>query len=607
MKSLMFLWNSLASELASCSGTSTTLDQKMVERRVKHEGLSFLTITLPNFGKDFQKSLDQGYVSRDLFQGFSWQAGLPRFLGGFLETVFNRDGGFLLDEPSIDAIFAIQQLTLLFGKILLECSSERREDAMDKFVQCERDVRASHNMINSTMWSDFERVASLLFADLFSAVDSDIYHGRIVPKHGPGSTAERTTSNKKYSSRLWTRRLDEVFPVMDHLVPSYSLFDEVDESCDIAEPGSEIPVRVISVPKSLKTPRIIAIEPTPMQYMQQSILESIVSHIRPDRTGLRKKDGALYRMISFNNQVPNQELAMKGSLDGSLATLDLSEASDRVSNQHVRRLTSNFPHLQRGLDATRSRKADVPGHGVIRLAKYASMGSALCFPMEAMVFLTVVFIGIEAKKGHNLTRKEIKFLSHQVRVYGDDIIVPTHYVDPVRHALQAFGFVVNDGKSFWTGRYRESCGKEYYAGQDVSPVKFRRVFPSRLEHVPELVSLISFRNLLYEKGLWKTAFMLDSKICKVLPHYPKIKAGSPGLGAHTYVPISGDKYDTNLHRPLVKAYVINVQLPIDEIDGWDALMKFYLKRGVEPLELSAFRRAGRPSAVRLKQKWVTPY
>lgn len=602
----MFLWNSLADELSSsCSDTSTTLDRKTVERRVKHEGLSFLTITLPNFGKDFQKSLDQGYVSRNLFQGFSWQAGLPRFLGGFLETVFNRDDGHLLDDPSIDAIFAIQQLTQLFSKLLLECSSERREAAMDKFVQCERDVRDSHEKITPQMWRDFERVSGLLFAPLFSRIDSDVYHGRTVPKHGPGSTAERATSNGKYTSMLWTRRLNDIFPVMDNLVASYSLFDEVEESCDIAEPGSEIPVRVISVPKSLKTPRIIAIEPTPMQYMQQGILESFVTHL--NEKDKRNNLVTLKRMIGFDDQTPNQRLALKGSLDGSLATLDLSEASDRVSSQHVRHLTSKHPYLHRALDATRSRKADVPGHGVIRLAKYASMGSALCFPMEASVFLTVVFMGIEAQQGHTLTRKRIKKLSHQVRVYGDDIIIPVDCVDPVRQMLQAFGFVVNDGKSFWTGRFRESCGKEYFAGQDVSPIKFRRMFPDRLEHVPELISLVSFRNLLYERGLWKTAFQLDRKISKVLPYYPKVKPGSPGLGAHTYVPIKGERYDSNLHRPLVKAYVINVQLPIDEIDGWSALMKFYLKRGVDPLDLSAFRRAGRPSAVRLKQKWVTPY
>jgi hypothetical protein len=227
--------------------------------------------------------------------------------------------------------------------------------------------------------------------------------------------------------------------------------------------------------------------------------------------------------------------------------------------------------------------------------------------MEAMVFLTVVFLGIEAELGHRLTKKDVKHLSRRVRVYGDDIIVPVGFAEPVVRSLQSFGFAVNRTKSFWTGRFRESCGKEYYSGQDVSPIKFRRVFPTKLEHVNELVSLVSFRNLLYEKGLWKTAFMLDKRISKVLPYYPKVQAGSSALGAHTFLPYEVERYHPTLHKPLVMAYVVSGELPIDPIDSWDALMKFHLKRGSLPLDRRAFRRAGRPSVVRLKRKWVAPY
>jgi hypothetical protein len=91
------------------------MDIKTVHRRVEHEGMSFLTISLPNFGKDIEKCLDQGYADRNLFQGFSWQAGLPRFLGGFLDLVFDRGTGLLVDEPDIDAMQAVRQLRLMYG------------------------------------------------------------------------------------------------------------------------------------------------------------------------------------------------------------------------------------------------------------------------------------------------------------------------------------------------------------------------------------------------------------------------------------------------------------------------------------------------------------
>jgi len=91
----MLLWKMVAEESATQCCTSATRDIKYVSSRFEHEGFSFLTITLPTFGKDFQKSLDQGYVDRNLYQGFPWQAGLPRFLGGFLDHVFDRASGVL--------------------------------------------------------------------------------------------------------------------------------------------------------------------------------------------------------------------------------------------------------------------------------------------------------------------------------------------------------------------------------------------------------------------------------------------------------------------------------------------------------------------------------
>jgi len=119
LKSLTLLWQEVASELATWCCTSTSRDFETVTARVKHEGDEFLTITLPNFCTDFQKSLVEGRVDRNQFQGFAFTGSLPRFLGGFFDLVFDRGTGLLLDEPSVDAIYSIRQLTLMFGKILL--------------------------------------------------------------------------------------------------------------------------------------------------------------------------------------------------------------------------------------------------------------------------------------------------------------------------------------------------------------------------------------------------------------------------------------------------------------------------------------------------------
>jgi hypothetical protein len=587
------------------------MDWKTVQGRVKHEGFSFLTITLPNFGKDFEKSLDQGCVDRRLFTGFQWKGGLPRFMGGFLGLVFDRSSGELLDDPSIDAIHAIRQLSLMFGKIEMPCSDTRIRSAIDGFIECEKDVRAHDSSRSRGLVLDFERMSSVLFTDLFSRVDREIYELDLVPKHGPGATAEKLSSNGKYNQRTWPARLETIFPSLEMLFPSASYYEDLDD-VNILEPGAEIPVRVVTVPKTLKTPRIIGIEPAAMQYSQQAIMPMFVKGI--------KRDSMLDSFIGFDDQTPNQAFARQGSLTGSLATLDLSEASDRVSNQLVRSMLHRWPHLHMAVDACRSRKADVPGYGVKRLAKFAMMGSALCFPVEAMVFTTIIFLGIEESLNRPLTRRDLRDFSGRVRVYGDDIIVPVDHVRSVVRMLETFGFQVNTRKSFWNGKFRESCGKEYYAGHDVSIVKVRTEFPTRLEHVTGIISIVNTRNQLYFAGYWETCKWLDEQIRGVIRHFPVVAPSSPVLGRHSFLGYEAQGIDDALQRPFVKGFVVSTVSPSDPLDGPGALLKYLLKHAYQdkfyPGKLSDdqpvvdsrhLERAGRPHAVNIKLRNACPY
>lgn len=602
MNSLMSLWKIMAEESAIRCHTSATMDINTVQGRVKHEGLSFLTITLPSYGKDFQKSLDQGIVAHDMFQGFSWHAGLPQFLGGFLELVFTRDSGVLLDDPDVDAILAIRQLTLMFNKVLLPCSDARERAAMSGYIQCEQEVKQNDSMMTPFDYEDFHRISRLLFAPMFSVLDRMVSNFELVPKHGPGATADRLRGNAKYRQRTWTDRLEQYFPCGEYMFPSVSHFAEHYDDVHFLEPGSEIPVKVISVPKTLKTPRIIAIEPTAMQYAQQALLEPMVELI--------ESDSLLGSMIGFTDQEPNQLAAKQGSYNEPWATLDLSDASDRVSNQLVRTMLADHPHLQGAVDACRSRRADVPGHGVIRLAKFASMGSALCFPFEAMVFLTLAFLGIEQSLNTQFShRDELRRYVRGVRVYGDDIIVPVNMVSHVVDSLEHFGARVGASKSFWIGKFRESCGKEYYDGYDISIVRVRRVFPSTRGDVPEVISLVSLRNQLYKAGYWETVKWLDRKLERMLKHFPWVLDNSSVLGRHSFLGLyETQREDVNLQCPMVKGYVVSSRLPKDHLSDAGALLKYFLKRGSQPsADRRHLERSGRPRAVDIKPRWAKPF
>jgi hypothetical protein len=604
MKSHMLLLCTVLNEMGTRCCTSTIRDFKKITERVEHEGLSFLTIALPHFCEDFQKSLDKGRVDSTDFAGYAKKGGLPRFLGGFLSRVFDPVSGVLLEDPCIDTIQAIRQITLLFSKVNLPCSEERERRAFAGYLQTEKEVKEFDYSLAWQEIASFKKMATLLWGPVLSIVDKSIYDIETIPKHGPGSTADKLTGNGKFNQTAWTERLEASFPSRDYLFSSlrHYLENEIfsDEAAlTVLTPKQELPVRVISVPKTLKTPRIIGIEPTCMQYVQQAIAEKLV--------GSLERDDICSNFIGFQDQIPNQEMAKDGSSNGTLATLDLSEASDRVSNQHVRYLTGYWTHLHDGIQACRSRKADLPGYGVVRIAKFASMGSALTFPLEAMVFLTIIFMAIEKERKTPLSRNNLYEYFGKVRVYGDDIVVPVEMVDSVVSRLSTFGYKVNAGKSFWTGRFRESCGKEYYDGHDVSVVKVREMLPTRRQHVQEIVSTVSLRNQMYFAGNWATAKLLDELLSGLIP-FPTTWPDSPGLGRHTFLEYETQRECPHLQRPLVRAVVLDAPLPSDFLDGYGALLKYFLKRGDEPFaDKKHYERAGRPRVANIKTRWVTPY
>ena len=609
MKSPLQLWRELAEESGEQCRVSTTRDIKTARDRSKSEGDSFFYITLLDFAKDFDEALDEGLVLTSQFSGFRKWEGLPRFLGGFLERIFDRKTGVLLDEPDIPCIRAVRQLCRVMSKVSLPYSYERERNALNGYVETDAELAAAGMAFDPDDLREFGRICRILFGRVLGDMDNLHATQQLVPKHGPGATADRLSGNRKFDLEEWHWRLERGgFHSVDYLLPSPRFWMNLGR-VNFANPEDERPVRVIAVPKTLRTPRIIAEEPTCMQYAQQALATSLVPRLESDRLA--------GHFVGFTNQEPNQKLALQGSKDGSLATLDLSEASDRVHNQLVEVMLTGFTNLRDAVQACRSTRADVRGHGIIPLTKFASMGSALCFPIEAMVFTTAVFMGIQKRIGHQMTVKDIKALRGRVRVYGDDIIVPTHFAMSVSDQLEALGFKVNRHKSFWSGKFRESCGKEYYAGYDVSVIKLRQVPPavlprwvppSKRKDVERIVSYSSFRNQIYDAGYDRTAEKIDSWLLAVLKHYPYVGEDSALLGRKSrdgFITIDG--IDPELQRPETKGWVVRSPLPKSPVSGEGALLKYFIKRGDEPYaDVKHLERAGRPWAVSLKLKKASP-
>lgn len=612
MKSHIWLLQALLHDCAvQCSVHPREIarDLRTIFRRVESEGLSFLTITLPELSKSFLRGLREGSWPTASVTSFRHSGGLPLFLRGFLSQIFDTDGR-LLSEPSISAINAVHQILLTFKKVEGACSEQRVKRVLADYVEVDRNIPSEPKSLivevdglkKTINLSTVVDVFRIIFGPTFVGVENDLYEGKpIDAKHGPGATAERLSSNEKWRNLEWHERFDAWFH-HDHYLAAFAgrglVGDAIHPFVDSVPipQEQERPVRVITVPKTMKGPRVIAIEPSLMQYMQQGLLKALTKGI--------EEDPLVREFLPLSDQSRNGSLALSGSIDGSLATIDLSEASDRVPLWLVTNLFSGFPHLRGGLLATRSSHAQVPGHGVIRLQKFASMGSATCFPVESIVFLTLALLGCTIADRRPLTRSSLRFYVGKVSVFGDDIIVPSHCTSVVASVLKSVGLKVNEAKTFATGRFRESCGVDAFAGHVITPA-YAKTFDWDNSRLDWIAKWVSFSNRLYDMGFWMTARAIREKLTKVNV-IPVVARSSPAIGFHhvrgTYEVHSWDKA---LQKFSVKALTYRTKKVGDPLDGTAALVKCLstpLNEDPEHLNLTV-----RSASVSTKRRWTSPY
>jgi len=211
-------------------------------------------------------------------------------------------------------------------------------------------------------------------------------------------------------------------------------------------PGNSI----IAVPKNYKTDRTIAKEPCMNIYIQKGIGRAIRNRL--NRVG-----------VDLSDQTRNQRAAREGSITGELATVDLSMASDTLSYEVVSWLLPN--DWWYALEQCRSPVGVLPSGTIVKYQKFSSMGNGYTFELESLIFWAIC---------QQVCCPNINETDLSVCVYGDDLIVPScHYESLVLRLAQA-GFTPNMKKSFSSGPYRESCGKHYFQGSDITPFYVRK-------------------------------------------------------------------------------------------------------------------------------------
>lgn len=266
---------------------------------------------------------------------------------------------------------------------------------------------------------------------------------------GPGANtsikASASTPRWKLGSRLECST--ELAPSVSALIAESPLWAR---ECALKESDdywtvdvSIVPGRLQFVPKNAKTYRSIVIEPLLNSFGQKGI-------------GSYLKSRLALAGIDTSDQTRNQQLARQGSTTGSLATIDLSMASDTISKELVASLLPLdwFSFLSQ----FRTGKVEYRGE-IIELEKFSSMGNAFTFELETLIFYALAWSVCDF----------LHLPTGWVSAYGDDIIVPSEAYTLLDWVLRVCGFTVNQAKSFSVGPFRESCGADYWRGIDIRP------------------------------------------------------------------------------------------------------------------------------------------
>lgn len=367
------------------------------------------------------------------------------------------------------ALSASSMLKKYEGAIKLNREIDTKAVALEKWEAAEKANLLTNDILRKRASGDFcfprdvDRVlyaASRKIAQILSFVDLE--DGPELSAFGPGVDlgVKKNSSPFNKMNTPGHATLDCVKYMVKNHVFDWQVFEMM--KTGHALPPLEVVDynRVTFVPKNTKTDRPIAVEPRWNIFFQKGLGRLI-------RIALKKAG------CDLDDQTRNQRLAS----DLALATIDLSSASDTLSYGLVLDL---FPiDWVLALDSLRSPMSLLPDKTKHLNQKFSSMGNGFTFELESLIFYALA-----------CAVKELQNSVGEVSVFGDDIIIGVDCYDLMTKVLTCVGFSVNTEKSYASSYYRESCGKHYFKGLDVTPI-FVKKEPNNAERIVGLANQIT--------------------------------------------------------------------------------------------------------------------
>jgi hypothetical protein len=544
-----------------------------IRRRVECEGISFLTKSLPQLGKALDKCLSKDEPMTVPSQFKTEKGRTTPVLYRYLFSQVITPSGYVNPEADTGVLTELRQLMYYLYKLEIPATKEQKAECLAEFATVDAGLDRPSNIDQE--WLE---ETSDLIRDIFASFDPT----DILPSHGPGAVATGERNHEKHVFKRIYKTVERVYPYTEYFEYSLSAVADRWRQYETLEELEEGTAKVVLVPKDSRGPRIISCEPLEIQWIQQGLGRAVKAHI--ERSHLTKGH------VNFTDQSVNARLALEGSKNQQWVTLDMKEASDRVSVWLIAELFRKVPDLLEALLATRSGCTKLPSGQIVRLKKFAPMGSNLCFPVQSVVFyaLAVASIVCEDRKRNPLRnpRARAQKARASVFVYGDDIIVRSKDYHSVMAALPTVGLKFNDSKCCTAGFFRESCGTDAYKGVVVTPLRIKKVYDDhRTVNAKVLVSYVALSNAAYTRGYQRVACHLASLVEAKLGELPvtnrmqaflslirPLRTNQPGNATRTRFRMESNE-EKNLQREEWRGWsLVSPDLSVDAND-WSMVLR----------------------------------
>jgi hypothetical protein len=228
--------------------------------------------------------------------------------------------------------------------------------------------------------------------------------------------------------------------------------------------------------------------------------------------------------------------------------------------------------------------------------------------VQTYVFTIIAIGALLYERKSFINFRTVRKAAREVRVFGDDIIVPLDCSDTTQEALGDLGFKVNTAKTFSEGNFRESCGVDAYDGYDVTKVSC--LTSPDVTRPESIVSSVDTHNNFFDRGYLCSAEFIKSTVRRQRSMIvPTVAVGSGAFGFFGFDDEIGKglkkRFNPHLHRSEIFCTCVSNRTERKAVERDSTLLQYFTEVCKPPDRSEERLGVVSRTVTKLRNRWVS--